>query len=87
MAAASALISAKLDIALPMDTVYVGEIALSGDFRPVAQLGLRLREAAKLGFKRAIIPHSESNSNDGKPPLHCQPIKHVNELLEWINAT
>lgn len=86
MAAAAALISAKMDIALPMDTVYVGEIALSGDFRPVAQLGLRLREAAKLGFKRAIIPHSESNSNDGKPPLHCQPIKHVSEFLEIIKT-
>ena len=41
---------------MPIDTIVFGELALSGEVRPVAHGGLRLREAAKLGFDRALIP-------------------------------
>ncbi|MEO1512618.1 MAG: magnesium chelatase domain-containing protein, partial [Planctomycetota bacterium] len=37
-------------------TCAVGEVGLGGELRPVPQLELRLREAAKLGFTRAIVP-------------------------------
>ncbi|WP_448527915.1 DNA repair protein RadA [Parathermosynechococcus lividus] len=40
-------------------TVIIGEVGLGGQVRAVSQLELRLREAAKLGFRRAIIPHSQ----------------------------
>src|SRR5256886_7392305 len=36
--------------------VLIGEVGLSGEFRTVSRLGLRVREAAKLGFKRCIVP-------------------------------
>jgi DNA repair protein RadA/Sms len=87
MAAAAALISAKADIPLPLDTVYCGEIALSGDFRPTPQLNIRLKEAAKLGFKRAIIPHQENiaGTQIESPPLPCTTIKHLSDLVSWIN--
>jgi DNA repair protein RadA/Sms len=86
MAAAAALISAKLDIALPLDTVYCGEIALSGDFRPTPQLNIRLKEAAKLGFKRAIIPHLENIiSASENLPLPYVGIKDLNDLVKWIS--
>ena len=38
------------------EAVVLGEIALSGEIRPVAHAGLRLKEAAKLGFERAWAP-------------------------------
>ncbi|MBV9430223.1 MAG: DNA repair protein RadA, partial [Hyphomicrobiales bacterium] len=38
------------------DTVICGEVALSGAIRPVGQMAARLKEAAKLGFRRAIVP-------------------------------
>ncbi|WP_448564007.1 DNA repair protein RadA [Trichothermofontia sp.] len=38
------------------DTVIIGEVGLGGQVRPVSQLEMRLKEAAKLGFKRAIVP-------------------------------
>jgi DNA repair protein RadA/Sms len=38
------------------DTVLIGEVGLSGELRWVSQMNARLREAAKLGFKTAIIP-------------------------------
>ena len=53
LAAAAALVSSLATCALPADAVYFGEIALSGAVRPVAQAAARLKEAAKLGFRRA----------------------------------
>jgi DNA repair protein RadA/Sms len=40
-------------------TVLIGEVGLGGQVRPVSQLELRLREAVKLGFKRAIVPKGQ----------------------------
>src|ERR1700688_789630 len=56
LAAAAALVSSLAGASLPHDAVYFGEIGLSGAIRPVAHAGLRLKEAAKLGFKRAVGP-------------------------------
>ncbi|MCH8110381.1 MAG: hypothetical protein IH905_00255 [Proteobacteria bacterium] len=55
-AVAAALISSVADVPLPEETVVFGEIGLSGDVRTVSQADLRLKEAAKLGFRRAIVP-------------------------------
>ena len=56
LAAAAALASSALDVALPQDCVVFGEISLSGDIRPVSRMESRLKEAAKLGFTRALAP-------------------------------
>jgi DNA repair protein RadA/Sms len=56
LAAAAALISSFGGEPLPRDSVFFGEISLSGDIRPVPQAELRLKEAAKLGFKQAFVP-------------------------------
>ncbi len=56
LAVAAALISSFLDSPLPGDGVVFGEIALSGDVRPVGRTEARLKEAAKLGFSRALAP-------------------------------
>jgi DNA repair protein RadA/Sms len=56
LAAAAALASSALDTALPQDCVVFGEVSLSGDVRPVSRMEARLKEAAKLGFSRALGP-------------------------------
>jgi DNA repair protein RadA/Sms len=56
LAVAAALVSAREDVAIPAETVLFGEISLSGALRPVGQTENRLKEAAKLGFSRAIAP-------------------------------
>ena len=56
LAAAAALISSLSGMPLAPDTVYFGEIGLSGAVRPVAHAPARLREAAKLGFTGAVAP-------------------------------
>ena len=56
LAAAAALASSVRDQPVRADTVLIGEIGLSGELRMVGQMPARLREAAKLGFKTAIVP-------------------------------
>jgi DNA repair protein RadA/Sms len=56
IAVAAALVSSRLNVALSADTVYFGEISLSGAVRPVGHASARLREALKLGFGRAVMP-------------------------------
>ncbi|WP_144094928.1 DNA repair protein RadA [Croceicoccus sediminis] len=56
LAVAAALVSALSDRALPRRSVWFGEVSLAGEIRPVAHAGLRLREAAKLGFECASGP-------------------------------
>jgi DNA repair protein RadA/Sms len=59
LALALALRSAALDAPLPQDLVALGEVGLSGELRPVGDLGRRLAEAARLGFRTAIVPPSD----------------------------
>jgi DNA repair protein RadA/Sms len=56
IAVAAALVSSLAGLALPQDCVYFGEISLSGAVRPVSHTGLRLKEAEKLGFQKAVLP-------------------------------
>jgi DNA repair protein RadA/Sms len=60
LAAALAIVSSIRDRALPSDVVALGEVGLSGELRGVGQLEQRLREAAKLGFVRALVPNVAS---------------------------
>jgi DNA repair protein RadA/Sms len=58
LAAAAALVSSLANAPLPVDSVYFGEVSLSGAVRPVAQAASRLKEAAKLGFTAAVVPEN-----------------------------
>ena len=53
---AAAVVASYRDLTLPPGTVLVGELGLGGQLRPVGQLELRLQEAARLGFTRAVVP-------------------------------
>jgi len=64
LAVAVALISALAERPSPSETVAFGEIALSGEIRPVAHSRLRLRESAKLGFTKALIPKMVENKEN-----------------------
>jgi DNA repair protein RadA/Sms len=66
LAVAAALVSALSERSLPSDAVAFGEIALSGEVRPVTHGPLRLKEAAKLGFERALVPAGVKESGSVK---------------------
>ena len=81
LAVAVAITSSYRDKPVRMDTVLIGEIGLSGELRAVSQTVIRLREAAKLGFKRAILPR---RLRQGEPlPKEIQAIE-VRSLKEAL---
>jgi DNA repair protein RadA/Sms len=53
-----ALVSTHWNQAIPDDLVVCGEVGLAGEVRQVPQIGRRLQEAARLGFRRAVVPES-----------------------------
>lgn len=65
VAVAAALISALSEQPIAADTVAFGEISLSGEVRTVSHAGLRLREASKLGFSKALLPTSVESRESG----------------------
>jgi DNA repair protein RadA/Sms len=50
-----AVASSRRDVALPLDTIFLGEISLTGEIRPVSRTEERLKEAARLGFDSFVI--------------------------------
>ena len=83
LAAAAALVSSFANVALPRDTVYFGEISLTGDIRPAPQAELRLKEAAKLGFTNAVVPQDTRADGLG---LKLKPVKDVGDLIAFAGA-
>jgi DNA repair protein RadA/Sms len=81
LAAAAALISSFAGRSLPRDCVYFGEISLAGDVRAAPQAELRLKEAVKLGFTRAIVP---AGTNADVKGLVLESVKDVGELAVLI---
>ncbi|OZA92571.1 MAG: DNA repair protein RadA, partial [Rhizobiales bacterium 39-66-18] len=65
LAVAGALVSSLTGAPLPSDAVYFGEVSLTGAVRPVSQAAARLKEAAKLGFARAVMPSGAAEGMDG----------------------
>ncbi len=63
LAVAAALVSALAERPVPAEAVVLGEVALSGEVRPVAHTPLRLKEAAKLGFEEAWVPGGVEPAN------------------------
>ena len=77
LAAAAALASSALDVALPQDCVVFGEVSLSGEVRSVSRTEARLKEALKLGFGRALGP---AGAVDGAP----MPVAGVSRLVDAV---
>ena len=85
VAMVAAVASSHFDRVIPPDTACFGELGLSGEIRPVQKGEERLAEAAKLGFKRALIPQA---NRIRKPPagLEIVPLRTVSDLLEQIDT-
>lgn len=76
---AIALVASFRDRVVDPRTVLIGEIGLGGQVRLVSQMELRLKEAAKLGFKRAIVPKGQTYPSD----LELEIIT-VNKVIDAI---
>jgi DNA repair protein RadA/Sms len=89
LAVAAALVSALKETPVPADTVVFGEIALSGDVRPVGHTEARLKEAAKLGFGEAWLPvrrnHRGGPARGAEAGLATVVIEHLSELVTRLS--
>jgi DNA repair protein RadA/Sms len=75
-----ALASGIDDVALPEGTIYIGEVGLSGEIRPVNRLQERIQEAVQLGYSNIVIPASARiKSPDGN--VHIRKARNLYELL------
>ena len=91
LAVAAALISSQTGQPVQGNTVFFGEVGLSGEIRTVSQPDVRVKEAAKLGFEQAMIPSPPKRRNDkGKKkagaPLHIKQIDHLDDLVTLFSA-
>jgi DNA repair protein RadA/Sms len=86
LAAAAALVSSLASAPLPADAVYFGEVSLSGAARRVAQSAARIKEAAKLGFSRAVIPEAGYSDADVEPAVTLSRVSALADLVATIAA-
>ncbi|WP_347330473.1 DNA repair protein RadA [Marinimicrobium locisalis] len=79
-----AIVSSFRDRALPQDLMVFGEVGLSGEIRPVPSGQERLREAAKHGFKKAIVPKGNA-PREKKEGLEVIAVRTLSEALDAID--
>jgi DNA repair protein RadA/Sms len=86
LAVAAALVSALKETPVPAEAVVFGEIALSGEVRPVGHTEARLKEAAKLGFSTAWMPHRREKRGEAPVAtgLEMAPIGHLSQLVDRL---
>jgi DNA repair protein RadA/Sms len=86
LACALALVSALTDRPVPDDVAVFGEVGLSGEVRRVTQAESRLKEAAKLGFKRGLAPQLQRSGRTTAPieGLALTEVGHLQEMIDWL---
>ena len=82
LAIVAALASAAAGKAVTPKTCAIGEMSLTGQVRPVPRIEPRLREAARIGYKRAIVCHMRKNVNI--PGLEIIEVSTVREALKAL---
>ena len=93
LAIALAIASSRLELALPPDTAAMGEIGLGGELRRVSRVDVRVAEAARLGFRRLLVPavcerewRTRDHASGAGSEVTCEliPIEQIAEAIEWL---
>ena len=84
--AALAIASAKLNAVVPKGLIAFGELGLAGEVRPVPGIGRRIREAARLGFRRAVVPKSPEPLGELPEGVRVAEVRTLTEALETMKA-
>ena len=83
LAVAAALASSVYDRATPSDAVFIGELGLGGEIRPVSQLERRIAEAKNMGMKRVFV----SERSAPRKPNGVVPVRTIRDLFEQLFTT
>jgi DNA repair protein RadA/Sms len=81
---ALALASSRLDKPLPTDVAACGEVGLGGEVRRVGRIDLRVREAARLGFRRLLLPERVVSEARVPDAVELIPVGEVADAVRWL---
>lgn len=84
LAIVMAVASSHRDIVVPKDMIIFGEVGLTGEIRAVNQVQQRINEAAKMGFKKAIIPHANLEGLTRPDGFTVIGLKHISDMLKYF---
>lgn len=83
LAVITALISSVKNIPISREFIIIGEVGLSGEVRNISQIANRLKEAEKLGFKKAIVPKHDKKISSS---LDIFAVNHIRNILDIIKT-
>ena len=81
---AAAVISSLTQKPVPADMVVFGEVGLSGEVRATPQMDLRLKEASKLGFEKALMPAQHNQKKKITASIQRQELGHLKSLVDFF---
>ncbi len=79
LAIIAAIVSSFRNRPISKESVFIGEVSLVGDIREIPGIDIRLKEAANLGFKKAVAPNKSTLEY-----LKTFEVKEVEKLIEWM---
>ncbi|MGZ6292832.1 MAG: DNA repair protein RadA [Syntrophales bacterium] len=80
----ASMASSFLDKPIDKGTVVFGEVGLAGEVRGISQMDIRIKEAARMGFRRCIIPQTSSRNGFAEKKMECIRINSLKKLLEYL---
>lgn len=80
----AAVVSSYFERPVDYEAVFLGEVGLAGEVRGVGRLDIRLKEAAKLGFKRAVLYRNDNKSAGSEAGLELVGVNSIADLMEWL---
>jgi len=86
LALAASLASSHLDIPIPAGIVFFGEIGLSGEVTAVSQSAVRIAEAGRLGFTKAVVPAANAADNASPSTMEVIGVRSVMELMDLLTG-
>jgi DNA repair protein RadA/Sms len=87
LAVAAALVSSLTGAPLPQNSVYFGEVSLSGAIRSVTHTQARLKESEKLGFTLATVPDSTQDNTSGLKDISINSIADLTTMVARVAAS
>ncbi|GAB4418033.1 MAG: DNA repair protein RadA [Anaerolineales bacterium] len=82
LAIAAAIASSMRDVPVRAEAVLIGEVGLAGELRMPGQMNIRLREAAKLGFKTAIVPKAIRKMDEWPKNIEIIEVRSLKQALD-----
>jgi DNA repair protein RadA/Sms len=81
---ASSIVSSLRDVPVDSQTVAIGEIGLGGEIRTIAYCDKRVQEAAKLGFKKIVVPQSNAKKMKSSNGIAIVGVETIQEAIKQL---